>query len=68
MSARKLRPQQQCSSSVEAVSLARRDNGGTHVASSTFSPDGKSIATSKGREGGNIDAYVVRLGGTQTRA
>src|SRR4029077_6105646 len=30
-----------------------KDN--THVASSTFSPDGKWIAISKGPEGGNID-------------
>jgi len=39
----------------------------THVASSTFSPDGKWIAISKGPEGGNIDVYVMRLDGTNMR-
>ncbi len=39
----------------------------THVASSTFSPDGRWIAISKGPEGGNIDVYVMRLDGTNMR-
>jgi TolB protein len=40
---------------------------GTHVASSTFSPDGKWVAISKGPEGGNIDVYVMRIDGTHLR-
>jgi TolB protein len=40
---------------------------GTHVASSTFSPDGKWVALSKGPEGGNIDVFVMRIDGTQMR-
>lgn len=39
-------------------------NTGTHVASSTFSPDGKWLTISKGPEGGNIDVYVMRLNGS----
>ena len=39
-------------------------SSGTHVASSAFSPDGKSIAISKGPEGGNIDVFAMRLDGT----
>jgi TolB protein len=42
-------------------------SNGTHVASSTFSPDGKWIAISKGPEGGNIDVYVMRVDGTHMR-
>ena len=37
---------------------------GTHVTSSSFSPDGKSIVLGKGPEGGNIDVYTMRLDGT----
>jgi TolB protein len=40
---------------------------GTHVASSTFSPDGKWVALSKGPEGGNVDIFVMRIDGTQMR-
>jgi TolB protein len=39
-------------------------SSGTHVASSSFSPDGTSIAISKGPEGGNIDVFALRLDGT----
>jgi TolB protein len=39
-------------------------SSGTHVASSSFSPDGKWIAISKGPEGENIDVYVMRLDGS----
>jgi TolB protein len=39
----------------------------THIAPSTFSPDGKSIATSKGPEGRNIDVFVMRLDRTHMR-
>jgi Tol biopolymer transport system component len=39
-------------------------SSGTHVASSTFSPDGNRLAISKGPEGGNIDVYMMRLDGT----
>jgi len=38
---------------------------GTHVASASFSPDGTSIAFSKGPEGENIDVFTMRLDGTQ---
>ena len=41
-----------------------RFSRGTHVASSAFSPDGKSIVLSKGPEGGNIDVFTMRLDGT----
>ena len=37
---------------------------GTHVASASFSPDGKSIVFSKGPEGGNIDVWTMRTDGT----
>jgi Tol biopolymer transport system component len=40
---------------------------GTHVASASFSPDGKSIVFSKGPEGGNVDVYTMRLDGGQVR-
>ena len=40
---------------------------GTHVTSSSFSPDGKSIVLGKGPEGGNIDVYTMRLDGTHLR-
>ena len=40
---------------------------GTHVASASFSPDGTSIAFSKGPEGENIDVFTMRLDGTQLR-
>jgi Tol biopolymer transport system component len=40
---------------------------GTHVASSTFSPDGKSIVFSKGPEGGNVDLYVMRIDGSHVQ-
>lgn len=40
---------------------------GTHVASSTFSPDGKWVAISKGPEGGNIDIYIMRIDGSHMR-
>ena len=38
---------------------------GTHVASASFSPDGKAIVFSKGPEGGNIDVWTMRLDGSQ---
>jgi len=38
---------------------------GTHIASASFSPDGTSIAFSKGPEGENIDVFTMRLDGTQ---
>jgi Tol biopolymer transport system component len=44
-----------------------RFSNGTHVASSSFSPDGKWIVFSKGPEGGNIDLYVMRLNGTHVQ-
>jgi TolB protein len=37
---------------------------GTHVASASFSPDGKSIVFSKGPEGGNIDVWTMRIDGS----
>jgi TolB protein len=40
---------------------------GTHVASASFSPDGKSIVFSKGAEGGNIDVYTMRLDGSHVQ-
>jgi TolB protein len=36
----------------------------THVASASFSPDGRSIVFSKGPEGGNIDVYTMALDGS----
>jgi len=38
---------------------------GTNVTSSSFSPNGNSIVLGKGPEGGNIDVYTMRLGGTR---
>ena len=38
---------------------------GTHVTSSSFSPDGTSIVLGKGPEGGNIDVYTMRLDGSR---
>lgn len=40
---------------------------GTHVGSAGFSPDGSSIVLAKGREGGNIDIFTMRLDGTSLR-
>ncbi len=40
---------------------------GTHIASASFSPDGKSIVIGKGPEGGNIDLYTMRLDGSHVR-
>jgi TolB protein len=37
---------------------------GTHVASASFSPDGKSIVFAKGPEGGNVDVYSMLLDGS----
>jgi len=37
---------------------------GTHVASATFAPDGKSIVYAKGPVGGNVDVYTIALDGT----
>jgi TolB protein len=37
---------------------------GTHVASASFSPDGKAIVFSKGPEGGNIDLWTMRIDGS----
>lgn len=37
---------------------------GTHVASASFAPDGKSIVFAKGPEGGNVDVYTMSLDGT----
>lgn len=40
---------------------------GTHVASASFSPNGRSIVFSKGPEGGNVDLYTMRLDGSHVR-
>jgi TolB protein len=40
---------------------------GTHVASASFSPDGRSIVFAKGPEAGNIDLYKMRLDGSHVR-
>jgi Tol biopolymer transport system component len=40
---------------------------GTHVASASFSPNGRSIVFAKGPEGGNIDLYEMRLDGSHVR-
>jgi TolB protein len=40
---------------------------GTHVASASFSPDGRSVVFSNGPEGGNIDVFTMRLDGTHIR-
>jgi TolB protein len=40
---------------------------GTHLASASFSPDGSSIAFSKGPEGGNIDVFTMHVDGTHVR-
>jgi Tol biopolymer transport system component len=40
---------------------------GTHVASASFSPDGRSIVFAKGQEGGNVDVYTMRLDGSHVR-
>ena len=37
---------------------------GTHLASASFSPDGKSLVISKGPEGGNIDVWTIRFDGS----
>lgn len=42
-------------------------NQGTHVTSSSFSPDGTSIVLGKGPEGGNIDVYTMRFDGSHLR-
>ena len=41
---------------------------GTWVGSSSFSPDGKWIATAATGKGGNPDTYVMRLNGKSLRA
>jgi TolB protein len=40
---------------------------GTHVASASFSPDGRSIVFARGPEGGNVDLYKMRLDGSHVR-
>jgi TolB protein len=40
---------------------------GTHVASASFSPNGRSIVFAKGPEGGNVDLYTMRLNGSHVR-
>ena len=40
---------------------------GTHVASASFSPNGRSIVFSRGPEGGNVDVYTMRLDGSHVR-
>lgn len=40
---------------------------GTHVASASFAPSGRSIVFAKGPEGGNVDLYTMRLDGTHVR-
>lgn len=44
-----------------------RFSKGTHVLSSSFSPDGKSIVFSKGPDGGNIDVFTMRLDGSHVQ-
>jgi len=44
-----------------------RFSKGTHVLSSSFSPDGKSIVFSKGPNGGNIDVFTMRLDGSHVQ-
>jgi TolB protein len=39
-------------------------SNGTHVASASFSPDGKAIVFSKGPEGGNIDVWTMLIDGS----
>lgn len=40
---------------------------GTHVASASFAPSGRSIVFAKGPEGGNVDLYKMRLDGSHVR-
>jgi TolB protein len=40
---------------------------GTHVASASFAPSGRSIVFAKGPEGGNVDLYTMRLDGSHVR-
>jgi TolB protein len=40
---------------------------GTHVTSSAFAPDGKSLVFGKGPEGGNIDVFTMRIDGSHVQ-